>query len=367
MLFSVSDQYPLLVRLITQFFSRLLRLASLLIALLFSLLLLLALFGQAIRDPNATLAYLMYLPLPLIALFAIVFDLLRFGHALPRRFALSSLALIGLFVSYATMVGFSRPQAIDPNAQQLRIMQWNVRWGGISKYGGWNSIVNEIPQHQPDIVVLNELPYRKPLQKLLDALGDTTGEEWSVVSYKKYEQYDFVGILSPWPMQLVEKTVLRDMDMLHVRVDHPQKTMHFVLVDGLSNRRLSRIPRMVALRQYLADAGVEVDVIAGDFNTIGRSRGFDLLREIDYQLAAEQAGVWRGSWFTREFFDILWWLPLFDIDHVWLAASYQVTGAHFFTNYSTDHRGQIVDLQWLPDSNENSFDCETECDEHASN
>ena len=77
-----------------------------------------------------------------------------------------------------------------------------------------------------------------------------------------------------------------------------------------------------------------IDLIAGDFNTVGRSIGFDAFAQKGYQLASDRARGWRGTFPS--------WCPLYDIDHVWVGGYLSASECTFVTNPHTDHRGQTV-------------------------
>jgi endonuclease/exonuclease/phosphatase (EEP) superfamily protein YafD len=81
-------------------------------------------------------------------------------------------------------------------------------------------------------------------------------------------------------------------------------------------------------------AGRPYDLVLGDFNTPARSLGFDELEALGYRLAGRSARGWRGTFPA--------WMPVYDIDHVWLGAGNRPADATFFNGPSTDHRGQVV-------------------------
>ena len=76
----------------------------------------------------------------------------------------------------------------------------------------------------------------------------------------------------------------------------------------------------------------------GDFNAVSRSIGFDDLVQSGggYQLASRYGGRWRATWPAP--------FPLLDIDHVWARTGWKILGFHLFTNFASDHRGQLAEL-----------------------
>ena len=99
---------------------------------------------------------------------------------------------------------------------------------------------------------------------------------------------------------------------------------------------------LAAICTQADEDGAPVDLIVGDFNAVSRSIGFDELARSGsgYQLASRFCGGWRGTWPS--------YFPLLDIDHVWARAGWMILGCRLFTNFASDHRGQLVELV-IPD------------------
>ena len=100
---------------------------------------------------------------------------------------------------------------------------------------------------------------------------------------------------------------------MSVTADVRGRTMRLLVVDGKSNPFQSRLPFLRAIAQICREAAGEgrpFDAVAGDFNTPSRSIGFDALTAQGYTLASRSAAGWRGTFPS--------WLPIYDIDHVWL-------------------------------------------------
>ena len=75
-------------------------------------------------------------------------------------------------------------------------------------------------------------------------------------------------------------------------------------------------------------------------NSVGRSIGFDALASAGdgYRLASTRAAGWRGTFPA--------WCPLYDIDHIWARrGSIEVLSCEFFSNGSTNHRGQVAGIR----------------------
>src|SRR6185437_12278102 len=99
----------------------------------------------------------------------------------------------------------------------------------------------------------------------------------------------------------------------------------------------SRLPFLRGLADACREAEAEgrpFDLVVGDFNTPSRSLGFDSLEALGYRLAGRSARGWRGTFPS--------WLPVYDIDHVWLGAGVSLGSCAFFNGPYADHRGQLV-------------------------
>ncbi len=85
--------------------------------------------------------------------------------------------------------------------------------------------------------------------------------------------------------------------------------------------------------------GRPVDLIAGDFNACGRSRGFDAIGRsgAGYEIAGARRGWFRATYPAK--------FPLYDIDHVVCARAVETSGWELFGGDGTNHRGQFVVLR----------------------
>jgi endonuclease/exonuclease/phosphatase (EEP) superfamily protein YafD len=129
-----------------------------------------------------------------------------------------------------------------------------------------------------------------------------------------------------------------------VTVATPRGPLRVLVVDGVSDATIPRTPMLRAVMQTCREAqraGQPFDVVAGDFNSLARSIGFDALRDAGFVLASWRASGWRGTYPAA--------LPLYDIDHVWVAPGGLLAPAtcHMLSSPSTNHRGQLVTLTRL--------------------
>ena len=233
---------------------------------------------------------------------------------------------------------------------QVSVLHWNISWGGIGRTG-WKSISHDIRQRHPDIAILTETPHKFKLNRLLNKpMG------WSMVMYEDTWSNP-LAICSAWPLQLEQVVKIRDGVAMTVVVKVKNYPLRILAVDGKRNmsRRMTimshqilprwRTPLLSDIAQFIAyseQQGKPIDIIAGDFNTISRSLGFDALAQVGggYHLASKYSSNWRGTWISI--------LPLYDIDHVWVHKHFPGLSTSLFTNLATDHRGQLVKFNLLP-------------------
>jgi endonuclease/exonuclease/phosphatase family metal-dependent hydrolase len=131
---------------------------------------------------------------------------------------------------------------------------------------------------------------------------------------------------------------------MSVIADVDGRRLRLLVVDGLSSPLRPRGPFLQAIAGACREAdstGRPYDLILGDFNTPSRSLGFDELDGIGYRLAGRSAFGWRGTFPA--------WVPVYDIDHVWLGPEIHLGSCTFFHGPYTDHRGQVVRVQLTKD------------------
>lgn len=303
----------------------------------------LGIVGQAVRDRSAAWGVLFYIPLPIVGLSAVALDALLLGRAVRRgRFALAVIGLALALVSSWPMWGWGNGSQTSPQVA-VRLLQWNIRWGGQDDPASdpKQAIFARIVGEKPDIVVLSESPNSDWMEELATRLGP--GWNFSKCAFpSKSEEYRCrFALLARGEISIENRSEIQNGRLVRAAVRIDGKPIRLLLVDGRSELRIWRTPllREVQAQVEAAAARAEpIDVIAGDFNSVSRSRGFDSFAEMagGFQLAARQSRGWRGT------FPI--WLPMYDIDHVWLRRDWPITHAKIFTDFSSDHRGQVVDF-----------------------
>jgi endonuclease/exonuclease/phosphatase (EEP) superfamily protein YafD len=295
----------------------------------------LALFGHAARDRFAAFAGLSYLPLLPVALAAVALATLPGGRARIRAW-LAAAGVFSALWSLPSLVGWQDGELrVEPGSSVVRLLQWNVLWGGPRRAGSWAAISDSIANEAPDIVVLSEAPRERALSRLQARLGPS----WSTVSVAGRPHRNYVYnlvLMSRWPARLVQDRQVDRGETMLVVVDTPERPLRVLVVDGESSPardRSAMLADVAAIVAAQAQAGTPIDVLAGDFNAPSRSSGFDLLWQQGYRLAALASGGWRATWPM--------FLPLIDVDHV-LLRNTLAFDCSFFSSRSSDHRGQLV-------------------------
>ncbi len=323
-----------------------LRLVGRLLTIATVLFILLAVIGYTVRDRTVELALLMYIPLLPLGLWTIVLDMLQAGRSLPWfRFSLTFIGLGIMIWGGVSMNGMGEAQTHSESNTLVRVLHWNVYWGG----GNWKSLSQDIVERHPDIAVLNETPSKFGLNRLLKQLGPT----WSLVMYEETRSNP-LAVCSSWPLQFERYQNTKNAKAMTVIVTVHGQPLRVLAVDvgrNMSNRLVVlskqllprwRTPMLAGIVQTIEEneaKGQPIDIIAGDFNAISRSMGFDAFAHVGggYHLASKFSRDWRGTWKS--------YLPLYDLDHVWVHKRFQGLRGELFTNLRSDHRGQLVDFQ----------------------
>ena len=270
----------------------------------------LGVMGHTVRDHTVELAVLMYIPLLPLGLWAVLWDLFRAGRSLPLfRFGLTAIGLGIMIWGGVSMIGMGGSQmSLEPD---VSILHWNVYWGAGKK--GWKSIRDDIEQRHPDIAILSEPPAEDRLILLLQQMG------WQMIMYENTRSNP-LAICSSWPLQFERFVRFRNGRGMIVVVTVRGQPLRVLAVDGkrnMSNRLvvLSRevLPRLrtplltgvVETIEANQAMGQPIDIIAGDFNALSLSRGFDAFAHVGggYHLASNFSRDWRGTWKSREKLD----------------------------------------------------------------
>ena len=297
------------------------------------------LVGQVVRDRSVAFAVLMYLPLLPAGLTAIVIDLILRGRAISRApFGLALLGMVASIWTVATMIGVSQTTTPLAGSLEISLLHWNIQWGGglFRSQQTWAAQRSEILKRDADIIVLTELPPVDWMAHLVDEMGK--GASTVYLEHDRASGREFrMAVCSRWPIQLNERVSLPGGAGMSVTAEVRHRRLRLLCVDGQSDPFRSRLPFLVAITDLCraaSAAGRPFDVVVGDFNTPAHSLGFDAIMDQGYTLASKSDAGWRGTFPS--------WLPLYDIDHVWLRPGLGVRSCRLFNGPATDHRGQFV-------------------------
>ncbi len=297
-----------------------------------------SLIGQLVRDSFSLLTPLMYLPPMPLAAMCLFVDALRRGRTLRGpRFSLAIVALTAAGVCLPDLIGIRSLDKADSSVPQVRLLQWNVQWGGHwDEASGWPRTGERIVREQPDLVVLSEAPAD---ESHVRALADLLGPNWYIAEQTAHNHS--IGYLSR--MRLLSRfpaTVQYDRHIptavatiVRIETDPPIRLMMADAVSGPGDK--------TSILQFFAEVieqDGEIDIIAGDFNAVVQSRGFAAIRAAGYREATAHGFALRATWPTA--------YPVYAIDHVFVRAEHRLVGVHTFAGPS-DHRGQVADLQLM--------------------
>ena len=296
--------------------------------------------GQVTRDRSVPLALLMYIPLLPLGAVAVAADLAFRGRSLPRlRFGLTVVGLVAMAWSAHEMIGEGHASEPAPGDLEVSVLHWNVQWGGGPFRGPrtWaaqraGDSGQEARPRGPQRGTARRLARSArrrpgsrsiPRRNVTTTRGAPTGIEWRRALDGRSDSRSAITFPGGSGMSVL--------------VEINGRPLRLLVVDGLSSPFRPRVPFLQAIANACREAeasGKPYDLVLGDFNTPSRSRGFADLEALGYRLAGRETRGWRGTFPS--------WLPVYDIDHVWMARHLSLGSCTFFNGPHTDHRGQIV-------------------------
>jgi endonuclease/exonuclease/phosphatase family metal-dependent hydrolase len=323
------------------------------------------LLGFVMRGPNVLLTLPLYIPLPPLGALSLFWGVRKAiaGHRIRALHSAQILCgLVALGTSGSWMIGHgpdtssvplddasagsaNRPTDAIPNVldRGMTVLHWNVQWGGslAALTGGWPAIVDRIVELAPDILILSESPGEDQLSALIRELGNG----WFVGRYEqenvRSDYWYRMIVIARWPVREEARLAVRNGAAVECVVERPNRSIRILAVDGKSQLTIDRTPFLHDVARICDSAAREgrtIDVVAGDFNALSRSIGFDAIASAGagYRLASRFATGWRATWPSI--------LPQYDIDHIWVRQAIPILSCSLFTEFATDHRGQIAEL-----------------------
>ena len=188
------------------------------------------------------------------------------------------------------------------------------------------------------VVVLSECPSETRVRELTTLLGAGWTSVSSRNSPRAHYLYSLV-VAARWPVTVEREAPIPSGRVMQVTVAAPGGDVRVLVADGESHFRHGRTARLGAIAQFCRDAaasGKPIDLIAGDFNAVGRSVGFDAIADAGFTSAGASGAGWRATWPSI--------CPLYDIDHVWVGERWTTSDVSRLTNLVTDHRALVVQI-----------------------
>ena len=143
------------------------------------------------------------------------------------------------------MIGWKIPPRPRPEDWRIRLLHWNVCWGGlaIESRTPWDKVGQEIIDQDPDLFILSEAPFSVPLYRKLDDMpGPRDG--LSILSHGKMNYFFHIFVGSKWPLYLERWVTITRGGAAVVRVAHPAWPIRILVVDGQSSFTRSRTPML---------------------------------------------------------------------------------------------------------------------------
>ncbi len=274
--------------------------------------------------PTSTLFYA--LPRPLLA----IASLLAAGLARrlsQREFGVSLCvaAILWGWVGYRD-VRWTSPKVVSSDERPLRIVLWNA--AHLAR--GRAVVAASLQKWDADLIGIVEA----------GPTGKRDLEDWKrlLPGYEIASPQSQSLILARGKIELHDKVSLgEDSDAMPATVTLHEQTFDIVLVDLLSNVRLSRAAPLRQLVRTLDDAPTRPQIVMGDFNTPPESVGFDPLRR-QYRDAFDVAGVgYRPTWPFP--------VPLLKLDYVWVGSNIIVERCEHLWTTASDHKPVIVSVR----------------------
>lgn len=301
--------------------------------------------GAIVRDRAVPLALLCYVPLWPIGLLAVLLDLVARGRALSRlRFGLTALGLLATLGSAGSLISWGLPERAQAGSPfgAVTVAQWNVQYGGSSRSEEpWRWIGETVAPLHPDVVILNEAVAPEAVARLAAFLGP----EWTWVAQQGAGgrgYYFNLAVCARGAVRLERLWPVAHGSAMSVKALIDGRWLRILVVDGLSDPFVLRRPFLESVAKLCDEqdaAGSPFDFVAGDFNAVRRSLGFESIAASGrgYSLAETASWGWRGTFPAV--------LPFYDIDHLWVSAEHHTAAYRHFAHAESNHRGQVAHIQ----------------------
>lgn len=259
-------------------------------------------------------------------------------YAAVRRRRLLAVGVVSCLVAGAVaVVGPWRPEPVPPPVRGFRVVAANVN----SRNPTIERAVADALAEQGDVVLLIEAGRGRV----------TLPAEYPTVIRPRYSNQ---LILSRFPARLLDKPANwpNDFRAHRLEVDAPTGRVVVYLVHlkrpHIGPRRIIHIRSQLRAQRrereaMLASARAETApvIMAGDFNTSDRSRGY---RRITGRFRDAMRARWGGPTYVAT----LWRPFLLRIDHIFVPRDWCASQAERFALHGSDHRGLAIDVGPCP-------------------
>lgn len=115
----------------------------------------------------------MYLPIVHVAAFALVPQVLS-------RASLRAIGFTAVVLTLGSIQMLGLKSTVPATQPTIKIVQWNVLWGGVHRSWTWPAIISILRDASADILLLTE----PPPGELLEQMRTSLGESWKIAQVK---------------------------------------------------------------------------------------------------------------------------------------------------------------------------------------
>ena len=214
----------------------------------------------------------------------------------------------------------------DPTAQGITVMYWNTGRGA----GGWEAIMEQIADRQPDLVALGET--------------DHPSNEFRALWRRRFPQYD-ISFLGGGMMCLVRGTSsdarvskldgytqIRELDVTIRGTD-----LRCLIIDVYAFPLYDRRAALSGIAQLAEQSAARPLLVLGDFNTPVESVHLADLRRAHTNTFEQAGDGYAATWPTIA--------PVLSLDQIWTNANIEVLDCRHGRTSSSDHRPVLATVR----------------------
>jgi endonuclease/exonuclease/phosphatase (EEP) superfamily protein YafD len=238
----------------------------------------------------------------------------------------------------------AEPQAARAGGQALRVVSLNCA-------GGSTAAAAEVAAYRPDVVLLQESPGRRDVERLGRELfgveaGVLAGVDASILVRGRLTPRDLPRALgSDFVQARARLTSGIEAEVISLRLTPALVRTDLWSPDCWRAQRENRQVRREQVRAIAAQiAALSPDtplIVGGDFNAPAGDAIFRLLRP-RLRDTFRQTGTGWGNTILND-------IPLQRIDQIWVSDGFRAAGVVARKTRNSDHRMVIADLRWSPE------------------